>query len=436
MSLSSSLNAGVMGLNVNSTRLAVISDNIANSSTNGYRRADVDFANMVTSSSANSYTAGGVRVNIVRDVSRPGALTTTGSSTDISVAGQGFLPVTTAAQIETPAQDRSLLLTGTGSFNPNDEGYLVTPSGLALLGWPTSADGSLPAGIARDSGVSLEPVRLAPFLTAAESTTSIQLGVNLPAGATQAGASGATYENAIEYFDTLGNPQQLNVVYSPTVPGSGASNQWRVSFFDSASLTPTVAVAEYDVDFDATRGGGGGVDSITPVGGAGYSGTTGIATVPVAEGPIEVLIGASGIVGGLSQLAAEFAPVNVIKNGAPAGSLTTIEFDQNGFLNAVYDTGQRRTLYQIPMGAVPNPDALDADDNQTFAVSPESGDVYFWDPGTGPVGTLVNFALQESSVDVAQELTQLITTQRAYSSNATVIRTVDEMLQETTNLKR
>ncbi len=435
MSLSSSLNAGVMGLNVNSTRLAAISDNIANSSTNGYRRVDVDFASLVTSTTGNAYTAGGVRVNVVRDVVATGSLTSTGSSTDISVAGSGFLPVTLQAQIDIPAQDRALQLVPTGSFSTNDEGYLVTPSGLALLGFPTTADGELIGTVSRDSAVSLEPVRLAPFLTAAESTTSIQLGVNLPALATQAGSTGDPYTSAIEYFDTLGRPQQLNVVYTPTVPGTGSSDEWTVSFFDSAT-SATVPVAEYTVAFDATRGGGGGVDTVTPIGAAVYDGTSGIATVDVAEGPIEIVIGAPGVIGGLTQLAAEFAPVNVIKNGAPAGSLTTIEFDENGFLNAVYDTGQRRTLYQIPIGAVSNPNQLEPEDNQAFSISPESGDVYFWNAGTGPVGTLASFALQESTVDVARELTQLITTQRAYSSNATVIRTVDEMLQETTNLKR
>lgn len=435
MSLSSSLNAGVMGLNVNATRLAVISDNIANSSTKGYKSADVDFSSLVTAGSGSTYTAGGVRVKVVRDVAATGSLSSTGSSTDISVAGSGFLPVTLESQVGTSAQDRSLLLVPTGSFTANDQGYLVTPSGLALLGWPTSADGDVLGTVSRDSGVSLQPVRLAPFLTAAESTTSIQLGVNLPATATQAGGTGDPYTNVIEYFDTLGRPQQLSVQYTPTVPATGSSETWRVSFLDSAT-SPMVPVAEYDILFNGTRGGGGGVATVTPVGAATYNGTSGVATVNVAEGPIAVMIGAPGLVGGLTQLAAEFAPVNVVKNGAPAGNLTTLEFDQNGYLNAVYDTGQRRTLYQIPVGAVANPNALQAEDNQAFSISPESGDVYFWNAGTGPVGTVANFSLQESTVDVARELTRLITTQRAYSSNATVIRTVDEMLQETTNLKR
>jgi flagellar hook protein FlgE len=85
---------------------------------------------------------------------------------------------------------------------------------------------------------------------------------------------------------------------------------------------------------------------------------------------------------------------------------------------------------------VPNPNGLVALNNQTFQVSPQSGSFFLWDAGDGPTGAIVGFSREGSTTDVAAELTALIQTQRAYSSNATVIRTVDEMLQETTNLKR
>ena len=124
------------------------------------------------------------------------------------------------------------------------------------------------------------------------------------------------------------------------------------------------------------------------------------------------------------------------KNGAPAGNLTSLEVDSSGILAGVYDTGQRRALFQIPLASVPNPNGLTALDNQAFEVSRESGDLFFFDAGAGPAGEVSGFALQQSTVDIAAELTNMIVTQRAFSSNATVIRTVDEMLQETTSLKR
>jgi flagellar hook protein FlgE len=93
-------------------------------------------------------------------------------------------------------------------------------------------------------------------------------------------------------------------------------------------------------------------------------------------------------------------------------------------------------IYKIPVADVPNMNGLEALDSQAYAVSSASGSVYFWDAGTGPAGSVLGFAREQSTTDIATELTQLIQTQRAYSSNAKIIQTVDEMLQETTNLKR
>ena len=90
----------------------------------------------------------------------------------------------------------------------------------------------------------------------------------------------------------------------------------------------------------------------------------------------------------------------------------------------------------VPVADVPNFNGLRVLDNQAFALSQESGSMFLWDAGSGPTGGIQGFAREQSTVDIAQELTQLIQTQRAYSSNAKIIQTVDEMLQETTNLKR
>jgi flagellar hook protein FlgE len=263
----------------------------------------------------------------------------------------------------------------------------------------------------------------------------VTLGINLPASETEAGALGDPFETTVEYYDSVGRDHLLRVEFTPVVPANGSSNQWRVSFYDSAT-SDVVPVAEVDVEFDASRTGRGSLLSVTPVGGVPYDSTTGIAQVTVADGPIDVFIGSPSLDGGLIQLDSPFAPINVSKNGAPAGNLQTLQVDDQGVLQAIYDTGQIRSLFQIPLVNVPNPNGLTALDSQAFAASPESGGIYLWDANAGPVGSIVGSALQQSTVDVARELTDLIQTQRAYSSNATTIRTVDEMLQETTNLKR
>lgn len=435
MSLSSALNAGVAGLSVNATRLAVISDNIANSSTNGYRRSDVSFSSLVTPSGSNAYSAGGVAVSAFRDVVSAGSLISTGSATDISVSGRGMLPVTTAASVELSSAERPFEMVATGSFSRDESGYLVTRSGLALLGWPTDADGSVLGALIRESPSSLVPVQISPFLTVSEPTTTMNLGINLPASQTEAGQPGTAFETTIEYFDSVGRDFLIRAEFTPVVPLTGSSNQWRVSFYDSAT-SATVPIAEYDVEFDATRTGRGALLSVTPIGGVPYDPLTGIAQVTVADGPIDVFIGSPGTPGGLIQLDSPFAPTNVSKNGAPAGNLQSLQVTDQGILEAVYDTGQTRALFQIPLVNVPNPNGLTALDGQAFAPSSDSGGIYLWDANNGPVGGIVGFSLQQSAVDVARELTDLIQTQRAYSSNATTIRTVDEMLQETTNLKR
>lgn len=435
MSLSSSLNAGVAGLSVNATRLAVISDNIANSSTAGYRRADADFSALVTPGGPGSYSAGGVTVSPYRDVERSGTLISTANSTDISATGRGMLPVTTTDSVSLAAVDRPFRMVPTGSFARNDEGYIVTSNGLALLGWTTDADGALIGSVVRESPSSLVPVQISPYLTVSEPTTRMHLGLNLPASETEAGAVGAPFQTTLEYFDSVGRSHQMVVEFTPVVPATGASNQWRASIFDSAT-SATVPVAELDLEFDASRMGRGALLSVTPVGGAVYDPVAGTAQVTVADGPIDVFIGGIGIDGGLIQLDSAFAPINVTKNGAPAGNLQTVRVSDSGILEAVYDTGQIRALFRIPLVNVPNQNGLTVLDGQAFAPSPESGSMYLWDANEGPVGGIAGFALQQSAVDVARELTDLIQTQRAYSSNAATIRTVDEMLQETTNLKR
>lgn len=446
MSLSSGLNAGVAGLNVNSTRLAVISDNIANSNTNGYRRTDVDFSSLVTGSSGGTFTAGGVNVSTFRDVSKAGALIASSSATDIAVSGTGLLPVTPLSQVDAAASQRPFQMVATGSFRQNEDGFLITPGELALQGWPTDASGELLTNVSRDSPSSLQPVLLSAFLTAADSTTEIDLGVNLPAEDTQAGSAGLPSVTSIEYFDAIGLQHQLTFTFTPDVPATGVSNAWTIAISDSA--TPAGLIAEFDLAFDGTRNSPGSL--LTSVASAGnpvdpqgtgtstatFDATTGSLTIHVPDGPIDVQIQSNSQGSGLTQLAAAFTPNGLSKDGAPAGNLQGVEIDSNGILAGVYDTGQRRALYQVPLATVPNPNGLKALDNQAFEISSDSGDVFFFDAGSGPAGEIAGFALQQSTVDVAEELTDMIVTQRAFSSNATVIRTVDEMLQETTSLKR
>ena len=125
-----------------------------------------------------------------------------------------------------------------------------------------------------------------------------------------------------------------------------------------------------------------------------------------------------------------------MKDGFEAGNLVSVEIDSNGYVYAMYDNGMSSRIYQVPIAAVDNPNGLNVLDAQTYTVSNQSGDFFLWDAGEGPAGEMISYALEASATDIATELTNLIETQRAYSSNAKVIQTVDEMWQEATNIKR
>ena len=443
MSISSSLNAGVAGLSANATKLATISDNIANSGTYGYKRATADFESFVVKDSrgAGTYSAGGVRASTNRLIEERGALVATSNALDLAVGGRGMLPVTQAVALDNASGDLPMLMTTTGSFRTDAEGVLRTDSGLVLLGWPAAADGTIPT-LPRDTMSGLEPVVINANQTAGDPTTRMNLGVNLPATETEAGASGSPLPLSVEYFGNLGTSETLDITFTPSIPGSGSSNTWTMVINDSATITDPLGlgvgvVGEYTIVFDATRGNGGTLASVTPIGASPvYNGTNGQITLAVDGGPLDVTVGRLGDPNGLTQLSDSFAPTSITKDGSPVGNLTAVEVDDNGYITATYDTGFTRRIYQIPLVDVPNPNGLIALNNQTYQVSPDSGSFFLWDAGDGPTGAVVGYAREGSTTDVAAELTALIQTQRAYSSNAKVIQTVDEMLQETTNIKR
>ncbi|RGP38669.1 flagellar hook protein FlgE [Pseudotabrizicola alkalilacus] len=439
MTISSSLNAGVAGLNANATKLSTISDNIANSSTYGYKRAAADFESMVISNArgAGKYSAGGVRAASHRLIDERGGIVGTSNALDMAVSGRGMLPVIPSVRMGEGAMGtQPMIMTTTGSFRMDESGVVRTESGLVLLGWPANIRGEIPT-FPRDSMAGLQPVIINANQTAADPTTMVNLGVNLPATDTNVGAAGAPIPLPVEYYSNLGTAEKLDITFTPTVPvapATAASNTWTMVIRDSASAG--AIVGQYTLAFDDTRGAGGTLATVTTVTGGAYDAANGTVALTVAGGPMTLTIGSPGEPGGLTQLADTFVPTGITKDGSPVGSLTGVEVDENGYILATYDTGFVRRIFQIPLVDVPNLNGLTPMNNQTFQVSPQSGAFFLWNAGDGPTGSVAGFSREVSATDVAAELTALITTQRAYSSNAKVIQTVDEMLQETTNIKR
>lgn len=433
MTISSSLNAGVSGLAANASRLAAISDNIANSATFGYKRVVTDFHSMVMGSGTGTYTAGGVRVSNQRLIDERGTIVSTSNATDLAVRGRGFLPVTSTVSLGSEAGETDVKMVTTGSFRLDSKGYMTTTGNLALLGWPADTDGNIPE-YPKDSFAGLKPVYVNLSEYTGQRTSEVRVSANLPATSTVAGATGTTQTLSVEYFDNLAKSESLTIELVPTVPATGASNTWTMNVRDSAS--GGAVVGSYTMVFDASAANGGKLLSVTPVSGGPYDGTTGKIDLTLAGGPLSLDIGKLGKPGGFSQIADRFAPGTISKNGFPPGNLTSVETDEGGVMSAYFDNGMRRVIAQIPLVDVPNPNGLKVNDDQTYRPSQASGQFLLWNAGEGTTGGIRAYAREESATDVAGELTNLIKTQRAYSSNAKVIQTVDEMMQETTNMKR
>jgi flagellar hook protein FlgE len=433
MTISSSLNAGVAGLNANANRLATIADNIANSGTYGYKRAVADFSSMVFSNSHGTgmYSAGGVRASSFRLIEEQGALVGTSNALDLAVVGRGMLPVIPIVALGNSANDTPLLMTTTGSFRTDSDGVLRTESGLVLMGWPASSDGTIPT-FPRDTISGLQPVTINANQTAGDPTTRMGLGVNLPATSTVAGAVGTSLPLSVEYFGNLGTSESLDITFIPTVPATGASNEWTMEIRDSAGAGALIATIS--LTFDDSRTAGGTLSAVSVTSGGSYNPADGTLSLTVDGGPLDVGIGRIGDPNGLTQLSDGFATVSITKDGSPVGNLTSVEVDDNGYITATYGTGFTRRLYQIPLVDVPNPNGLTSHNNQTYQASPESGSFFLWDAGSGPTGSIEGYAREGSSTDVAAELTALIQTQRAYSSNAKVIQTVALSLALDTDL--
>jgi flagellar hook protein FlgE len=217
MSLYGALSAGVSGMNAQSNDLALISDNIANINTIGYKGSFGEFSTLVTQQSLpNSYAAGGVQFNRIGQFGNQGILQSTSSPTDMAVSGKGFFVVNTNAG---SANSSQLLFTRAGSFTTDSQGNLVNTAGYYLEGWPTDASGT-PTTSNTSVLSNLQTVNISGVSGSATPTTNIALGINLPA----ADDSGSSHTTNVEVFDSLGVAHDVAFDWTKSTV-----NQWNFS---------------------------------------------------------------------------------------------------------------------------------------------------------------------------------------------------------------
>jgi flagellar hook protein FlgE len=437
MSLLTAIDSALSGLNAQATALSNISNNVANSSTVGYKEADTEFDSMVLASST---TGAGVSADLAgssattrMDISRAGQIQTTGVATDIAVNGSGFLVVNDSANSSTG----NYLVTRAGSFRPDANGNLVNTGGYYLQGLPLDPNGNPVSGGQPNTFSALSTVNVANLTSQSTPTTEMTFTANLPSANTAyTAAPPAASTSSVNYFDPLGTAQSLQFSFAPTIPataGNPPSNTWTMNIYDSAT-SPTTPVGSATLAFQSTGANAGELQSVAATTGT-YDPAAGTLTITTGSGQtLPITIGSPNSPGGMTQLDGGYNTSTITQNGSGYGLLQGVSIGSTGDVIASFTNGATRPIYQLDLATFPAPDALTPASGGAFAVSPAAGVPQLFQAGTGPVGTTEGGALEGSNVDLGSELTNLIETQRAYSSTAEVIKSATDMLDVVNHL--
>jgi flagellar hook protein FlgE len=446
MSLYAALFTGVTGLNAQTQSMAMISDNIANVSTVGYKRATARFNTLVTDSgSAETYSPAGVRASAFRTIGQQGQIATTQSNTDIAVTGNGFIVVNTQP---TASTDASILYTRAGSFTPDAVGNLRNSAGYFLQGWALDVNGAIPAAAADLS--SLTTVNVGQLSGSASATTGVEIGSNLDATESIYGAAYAVNDMAngtvtpqffrnFVVYDALGTSHEMTVGYLKT-----GINTWATEVYPAVPAevaTGATALASGNVIFngDATLDAD---NALTTLGT--YNATTSqlASTLNITwtnganTSSIALDWGTNNLNDGLTQFASGYNVAYINQNGSAVGLLSGVTIDDQGLITASFTNGDSQALYKLPLSTFADPSSLAGEEGNAWKATKASGDFNLREAETGGAGKYASSALEASNVDIAQEFTDMIVTQRAYSANTRVITTADEMLEELIRLKR
>lgn len=417
MSIYGAMFAGVSGLAAQSNALGMISDNIANVNTVGYKGTSARFSTLVTQAATQTtHTPGGVMSSPYSYIDRQGLLQGSASGTDLAVAGQGFFVVNESAN---PGFGDDFYFTRAGSFNPDQNGNLVNAAGYYLQGYNLRNTTPPPSS---STFTGLETVNISNLSGSAAATTNIALGVNLPSTA----AVSDSFSVTAQVFDSLGNAHDMDITFTKT-----AANTWSWTAQDPtmASVATASATGTGSITFD-TDGTPLSMTPATPsVTLTGFSTGAGNSTVALDLGTIA---GTDG----LTQFAGDFTISNIDQDGVRFGNYTGITISEEGIVTALFDNGQRLDIYQLPLGMFRNPNGLEGKTGNVYLETNRSGNFQLNLAGNGGAGDIAPAALESSTVDLAEEFTKMIITQRAYSANTKVITTADDMLEELIRVKR
>lgn len=420
MSLYGVMRTSTSGMTAQANRLSAVADNIANSNTTGYKRSFTEFSSLIIDSNPSSYTPGSVQTTVRTAISQQGNLLGTTSTTDLAIRGNGFFVVSDT--------DGTPYLTRAGSFIPDSSGNLVNAAGFYLMGYPI-ANGDI--NVVANGYAGLEVVNLDDLAMRANPSTEGKFRVNLPANATAVAAGNLpsvmpggpateyTAKTSLVTYDNLGNEVILDVYSTKT--GNGT---WQVTVFDKAAAGPngfpysSGPLSTTNLTFNTTTG------QLTSPNPPSLS-----VNIPNGQ-PLTINIGGS------TQFAGDYTINDAIVNGNKPVAVEKVNFGSDGVVYATYSNGNKVPVFKIPLADVTSPNNLNQLTGNVFSTSPDSGDVQIGFPGTDGRGSILSNTLEQSTVDMATELTTMIDAQRGYTANSKVFQTGAELMDVLVNLKR
>jgi flagellar hook protein FlgE len=415
MSITSSLYTGVSGLNSNGQWLSVIGDNIANVNTTGFKGSVMNFGDILsqtlTGTSGSGQIGRGVNISAVTTVFDQGTFSTTTSGLDLAIDGDGFFIVNSQG---------ATAYTRAGSFELDDNGYIVNSDGAILQGYVADASGNLGA---------LGDLNLLTATGAASATTTAGVSVNLnaedtgatwvaiPAAGQAAAPAATTYDETTSttVYDSLGGAHQVNIYFVKT-----ADNAWTAHYvYQNADDSLYYEAGTQNITFSTS-----GVMSSAATSTQAFTWGGG-----TAAGSIAVDLT------GTTQYSADFSVNSLTQNGYASGDLSNVSIGEDGIITGTFSNGQTRTLGQVALARFTAPTELTKLGSNLYAESSSSGTPIVGAPETSGLGRTLASSLELSNVDLAEQFTALITAQRGFQANTKIITTTDELLNLLISIK-
>ena len=495
----SSLYIGATGMKSLSDGMNVTSNNLANCSTIGFKAQMALYSDLIYEeqanpgewnyNQANSYVAVGqhgmgVRVDEIATKFTQGGFESTNSVTDMAINGKGYFVV----------QDNygGQYYTRAGDFNADSEGTLRNPNGLSLMGYNLS-DTSDKKGAAPQleainmdkfkyvdakstSKISIIDTNLVPSSDAVSNEANPYFSMLSDYDATR-GDAAANYSNsqAMTLYDSEGQSHEVTIYYDGA-PGTGAGSNVEFLIADTSVEAVNAGdgllmsgVLQFDV-----KGQLAGIACYTPT----EAGNTDLATWKTAslsagglpqftlnDAKVSIDFGVSsksatwisqGTAADVGSDAAILSRMNQAEladhavtgyattpfvssssqDGYGAGALSSYEIGSDGVISGNFSNGQNIDLWQIPLARFTSDDGLNRHGDNLFSASPEAGQMDLGAPGSENYGTVAAYKIEQSNVDISNEMVNMIITQRGFQSNSKVVTTSDELLKTAINLKR